>query len=30
MGKTYIEIALDPKTKEIAWSFSATLRDSLN
>lgn len=23
-GKTYIEIALDPKTKEIAWTFTAT------
>ena len=24
-GKTYIEIAIDPKTKEIGWSFEPTL-----
>lgn len=29
-GKTYIEIGLDPKTKEIGWSFTATLNDSTN
>jgi hypothetical protein len=27
-GKTYIEIALDPKTKQIATSFTATLNQS--
>lgn len=24
MNKTYVEIAVDPKTKEVAWSFEAT------
>jgi hypothetical protein len=27
-GKTYIEIAVDPKTKEVATSFTATLNQS--
>jgi hypothetical protein len=26
-GKTYVEIAIDPKTKEIGWSFTATLSE---
>lgn len=24
MHKTYVEIAFDPKTKEVAWSFEPT------
>jgi len=27
-GKFYIEIAVDPKTKEVAWTFEPTLPDA--
>lgn len=30
MGKTYIEIGVDLRTKEIGWSFIALLNDSAN
>lgn len=29
-GKSYIEIAVDPKTREVAWSFVASLNASAN
>lgn len=30
MGNTYIEVAVEPSTKQIGYSFTATLNDSVN